>query len=131
MADTKTEDLISRSALKEEIRREVGKNRVGVFVAKRIFKLIDNAPTVKVSLLPADESKDEAYMRGYEKGLAVGLLKTRPQGEWIEGENGCIRCNKCGCEIIYSYIIGNKPELPKFCCDCGAKMFKNEGADNG
>jgi len=39
--------LIDADALKEEIRREVGENRIGVFVAKRIFKLIDNAPTVE------------------------------------------------------------------------------------
>lgn len=46
----------------------------------------------------------------------------RPQGEWIEGENGSIKCNQCGCEIIYSYLIGNKPDFPNFCCDCGADM---------
>lgn len=45
-----------------------------------------------------------------------------PRGEWIEGKNGCIKCDQCGCEIRYSYLIGNKPDFPKFCCDCGAKM---------
>ena len=56
--------------------------------------------------------------------IAIRTLETRPQGEWIEGENGNIKCNKCGCEIRYSYIIGNKPDFPKFCCDCGADMQK-------
>lgn len=45
-------------------------------------------------------------------------------GKWIEGKNGTIKCNQCGCEIKYSYLIGNKPDFPKFCCDCGAKMQK-------
>ena len=45
--------------------------------------VIDNAPTVKFSLMPADESKEEAYMRGKEKGKIEGLLKARSQGEWI------------------------------------------------
>ena len=47
---------------------------------------------------------------------------SRPIGKWIEGENGNIKCNKCGCEIRYSYLMGNKPDYPIFCCDCGAKM---------
>lgn len=54
---------------------------------------------------------------------------TRPQGEWIEGENGNIKCNQCGCEIRYSYLIGNKPDFPKFCCDCGVEM--KGGAEDG
>lgn len=54
--------------------------------------------------------------------LAINALKERPQGEWIEGENGSIKCDQCGAEIIYSYFIGNEPDFPKFCCDCGADM---------
>lgn len=56
----------------------------------------------------------------------IGGFRTEPKehgkGEWIEGENGNIKCNKCGCEIRFSYLIGNKPDFPKFCCDCGTKM---------
>ena len=47
---------------------------------------IDNTPTVKFSLMPADETKEDAYKRGYEKGKAEGILKgcnTRSKGEWI------------------------------------------------
>jgi len=50
------------------------------------------------------------------------MKEERPQGEWIEGSNGNIKCNKCGAEIRYSYIANNKPDFPKFCCDCGASM---------
>ena len=48
--------------------------------------LIENAPTVKFSLMPADETKEDAYKRGYERGKIAGILEanTRPQGEWIE-----------------------------------------------
>ena len=47
-------------------------------------------------------------------------------GEWVDCKNGNIKCNKCGCEIRYSYLIGNKPDFPKFCCDCGASMRGKE-----
>ena len=54
--------------------------------------------------------------------VAIKALEERPKGEWIEGSNGNIKCNKCGSEFRYSYLIGNKPDFPKFCCDCGAEM---------
>lgn len=54
--------------------------------------------------------------------LAIKSLEERPHGEWIEGNNGNIKCNKCGAEIRYSYLANNKPDYPKFCCDCGADM---------
>ena len=50
----------------------------------------------------------------------------RPKGEWIEGENGNIKCNQCGSEIRYSYLIGNEPDFPNFCPNCGADMRKAE-----
>lgn len=41
-------DLISRKALKDKIRNQISKYNSGldVFTTKRIFNLIDNAPTV-------------------------------------------------------------------------------------
>lgn len=51
----------------------------------------------------------------------------RQRGEWLECKNGNIKCNQCGCEIRYSYILGNKPDFPKFCCNCGAKMKTGGG----
>ena len=77
---------------------------------------INNAQTVEYPFYK------EAYQTGYEEGK-----NERPQGEWIEGSNGNIKCNKCGAEIRYSYIANNKPDFPKFCCDCGASM--KGGAD--
>jgi len=72
--------LIDANALKENF--DIGE----LYWGRRVNNIIDNAPTIKFSLLPADESKDEAYMRGYEKGKIEGILKanTRP---------------KCDCEV--------------------------------
>lgn len=82
-------------------------------IASDIIDEIDNAPTVEYTF-------EEAFQKTVcEQGL---YCPKRPKGEWIEGENGSIKCDQCGCEIIYSYLIGNKPDFPKFCCDCGAKM---------
>ena len=53
-------------------------------------------------------------------------IKSRPQGEWIEGKNGNIKCNRCGAEIRYTYLANNKSDFPKFCCDCGADMRGEE-----
>lgn len=94
-----------------------------------VIKAIDNAPTVKFSLMPADESKDEAYMRGYEKGKVEGILRNNaiPQGEWArhdEWRNG---------EYIGGFYHINCPEIEKgmalfskwetnFCPNCGAQM---------
>ena len=57
---------------------------------------------------------------------AIKALEERPKGEWIEGGNGNIKCNKCGSEFRYSYLIGNNPDFPKFCCECGADMRGDE-----
>jgi hypothetical protein len=81
---------------------------------------IDNAPTVEYPFY--QEAYQSGYEEGYLKGVKVGKEHERPQGEWIEGSNGNIKCNKCGAEIRYSYIANNKPDFPKFCCDCGADM---------
>ena len=104
-------DLISRSYLKQMIPAPIEDEY------KYVHQIIDNAPSVGVSGLPKIHY-DRGFIAGYEKGKTE-----RPQGKWIEGENGNIKCNQCGCEIRYSYLVGNKPDFPKFCCDCGAKMM--------
>lgn len=77
------------------------------------IKIVNESPTVS---LPD-------FKEGYKQAIRDGKANcSRPQGEWIEGENGCIKCDQCGAEIIYSYFIGNEPDFPKFCCDCGADM---------
>ena len=83
-----------------------------------IIEAIDNAQ-------PVEQNWRFYYDHGYAQAKRDF---ERPHGKWIEGENGNIKCNKCGCEIRYSYLIGNKSDFPKFCCDCGADMRKE--ADN-
>ncbi len=114
-------DLISREALKKEFEKvyPLSTNEMGVVVNKRIYDIIDNAPSVYDN--PYSDGREDGYIEGYEEAKRES---ERPQGEWIEGKNGSIKCNQCGCEIVYSYLIGNKPDFPKFCCDCGAKMRK-------
>lgn len=89
------------------------------YIGEIMLKAIDNAPTVKFSLMPADESKEEAYLRGYKKGKVEGILKARPQGEWKL--HGMIwYCSNCGKDCEQG---GNN-----FCGNCGAKMgdIKND-----
>lgn len=104
-------------ALKEELKQYFSDGVLDSVSAKLAFNMIlrkiDEAPTVA-----------EDYSTGYQDGLEDGLNDIRPQGAWIAGENGNIKCNQCGAEIRYSYLIGNKPDFPKFCCDCGADMRK-------
>ena len=116
-------DLINRSDLKKELEPY----RYTICGFEGVLALIDNAPTVKFSLLPADETKDEAYMRGYEKGKIEGLLKARPKGEWIKqpyksyelktSEGISIgeftKCPKC---------FFDKARGSNYCPNCGADM---------
>ena len=60
-------DLISREALKKEIKKSVP-----YVEQERILDLIDNVPTIA-----------EDYDTGYQDGLEDGLNDIRPQGEWI------------------------------------------------
>lgn len=122
-------DLISREALKETVELEEGifwdSYSSGELIVRKEY--IDNAPTVKFSLLPADESKEEAFMRGYEKGKIEGILKahTRPKGEWIliKNSDGVLKCYECSeCKKCQGYISN-------FCEDCGADMQQG-GTEN-
>lgn len=72
-------------------------------MADEIIELIDKAPAVKFSLLPADESKEEAYMRGYEHGKIEGIIKGMAIAEKSQG-----KCKTCR---------HRDPEDKK--CDCG------------
>lgn len=58
--------LIDANALKDVIMQEVYKDRVGVFVARKIFKLIDNAPTVTPNRwVPVSEKLPEQGNQSY------------------------------------------------------------------
>lgn len=94
-------------ALKEEIMQEVIENRVGVFVAKRIIKLIDNAPTVKI------DTNDIEY-KAYCKDLEDGKKIARPQGKWVKSKDGYTRCDQCGSR--------GSAIKARFCHHCGAEM---------
>ena len=102
-------DLISREALKEEIRREVGENQVGVFVAKRIFKLIDNVPTVDVS-----GNEYFPYRTAYFNGVEDGRATARSRGKWNYIQAGMPICPFCGATPHKNY--------KNFCPKCGADM---------
>lgn len=101
--------LIDANALRAEYQAIL--DRGDMFCEYDIVGMVDNAPTVEPTF-------------GLFKEMLCAECGKRPQSEWIEGKNGNIKCNQCGCEIRYSYLIGNKPDFPKFCCDCGAKMRK-------
>ena len=96
---------------------------------KDIAKIIDNAPTVKFSLMPANETKEDAYKRGYERGKIAGILaaNTRPKGEWVVEKNqfgDILHCSICGARprrSEYGYDLHDK-----FCNECGADMRKAE-----
>ena len=104
-------DLISRSALKEEVK--------GLFCPDG-FKLdfirtIDNAPTVE----------EKSYAMGYQDGAEDGLDGIIPQGEWITHQTGMLlweECNQCHAQVG---TIGMN-----FCPNCGADMRKG-GVNNG
>ena len=72
-------------------------------------ELIDNAPTVKITLIPADETKAEE----------------RPQGKWYRTGQSFINPNKFrnyGCSVCRYELDEHIREEPNFCPNCGAKM---------
>ena len=116
-------DLISREALKDEVRKhaeyyadrtEEDRYNVGYTeCACEILDFIDNAPTVAY---PFEKFRTmlcgtcQAYMR---------IEPERPQGEWIiihtaTGKTKC-KCNQCQ----HFIEIGNDKN---FCPNCGADM---------
>jgi len=127
------DDLISREALTEEMRKSINerypkwdKPITVADIATLIFDVIDNTPTVDIpkhSLLPLEGDCDEAYMRGYEHGKAEAILRGRPQGEWVKylyyaHDNSwkyvCSECRELNCQE------------DNFCPNCGADMRTKE-----
>lgn len=101
-------DLISRSALKEEI---VNSDYLSSDEKSLFLSLIDNAPTV--------EAFTEEDMAGaYNEGYACGSRESeKPKGEWVFRSGvtcgGYFKCNKCG-EV--------ERAEKNFCPNCGADM---------
>lgn len=129
-------DLISREALKEKLKERYYNDGLDIVT---VIELIDNAPTVKFSLMPADETKEDAYKRGYKKGKIAEILKanTRPQGEWIYGEDDCGQdgwfCSECGFFVPWYYQYYEKDidfiRDYKACPHCLAEMVTYTGKD--
>ena len=103
-------DLISRSALKEEIVKlckRINANN-GITVPTLAFtRIIDNAPTVE----------EKSYAMGYQDGAEDGLDGIIPQGEWITiigyANVRAFICDKCN----------GFNDLPtNYCPNCGASM---------
>lgn len=134
-----TGDLISREALKDEVikhaeyyadRTKEDRYNVGYTeCACEILDFIDNAPPVKFSLLPADESKEEAYMRGYEHGKIEGIIKGmayRPKGKWVDtGDKAEYWSEEYQCSIC-----GAKDHWHNYCPSCGADMRGKENEES-
>lgn len=113
-------DLISREALKEEVRKRVIGNNLDVFVAKNIMCLIDNAPTVEQTIITEFKGCDNCELE-------------RPTGEWIfidilEDDNfpmdkgsKIYECSVCG-RRIWTFCEDLTDFYPF--CHCGADMRK-------
>ena len=109
-------DLISRSALKEEILKKRGLSWESM---QNIFcitgKELDNAPTVE-----PEKAKEGELVKAYTKGFDVGVKTVRSQGEWVKMSDRFgfyFACNKCGYDRA-------KSDNANFCPNCGAIMTK-------
>jgi len=73
-------DLISRSELKKAFEKvyPLSTNEMGVVVNKRIYDIIDNAPSVYDN--PYSDGREDGYIEGYEEAKREC---ERPTGEWI------------------------------------------------
>ena len=104
-------DLISREALKEEVKTLFCPDGYKLMMLDRI----DNAPAVEYPFY------QEAYQTGYEEGQ-----NAIPQGEWVG--DGFVFCNQCGCS--------HGTHKTNYCPNCGASMWQKElkalkgGAEN-
>jgi hypothetical protein len=108
-------DLISRSALKVAIEKELDKANLTEYeacicVTSIYDRVIDNAPTVE----------EKSYEMGYQDGCEDGLQGIRPQGKWIISYDTYNVCSLCD----YKTVMDNY----KFCPNCGADL---RGKNNG
>ena len=124
-------DLISRSTLKEAIRKRLSISSLKYLTEqeKVIVDEIDNAPTVDTDLSEySDKLWKEAYERGHKRGHKEGYEQaildgktnfSRPQGKWIFSGGNSYYCSLCKRSI--STTLTRPTELFPF-CHCGADM---------
>lgn len=124
-------DLISREALKEELKQYFSDGVLDSVSAKlalnMILRKINEAPSVEGF---TKEDMSGAYSEGYVCGNKEAE-KARPQGEWITrhklnsfGQDVvCFECNKCGEYKVPLYHLLITEPL-KVCPNCGADMRK-------
>lgn len=110
-------DLISRSALKEDIDFQHicecchdNGNVCDICPVAEIEKKIDEASTVETSKI-----EHKAYNEGFKDGVEQGIKLSQTPGEWEE-DSGNIACSHC--HTIWLY------RRTDFCPNCGAKMRK-------
>ena len=105
-------DLISREALKEAIRKRLCISSLKYLTEqeKVIVEEIDNALTVETSKI-----EHKAYNEGFKDGVEQGIKLSETPGEWEE-DSGTIACSHC--HTIWLY------RRTDFCPNCGAKMQK-------
>ena len=144
-------DLISRSALKEEIIKCMTSwDKHSDYALGRLrsyewaINLIDNAPTVEPTFglfkdmlcsecdkRPQGEYTEEDMKRTIKENFDIGyeMAKNkyeRPQGEWIHLHAiGDYKCSICGAENLYKYANEHERWIKtnsNFCPNCGADM---------
>lgn len=106
---------IDADALKEAFEEvyPLATNEMGGAVNKRIYDIIDNAPTV-FTQEDIDNVLELSYISGQQH-------PERPKGKWIEVDDGLVsgRCSLCGWEaVIMETDVCGMP----FCPNCGADM---------
>lgn len=123
-------DLISRSELKKAFEDYEAYSDI---FPKTVYDIIDNAPTVNLSL-NLDNISDEQiqrfkmiWQRANSKGLRA-INEDRQSGHWIlEGEdcdnggNNIYQCSKCFYRDTHS-----ESAIVPYCWHCGAYMLSEE-----
>ena len=103
-----SDDLISRSALKEEFAKH--EDRKGYLIGDW-ENIIDNAPPVDAYTFKDVETIRQATI----EQVRISCKNERPQGEWttVKGIEGTYYCSECDGDIDWK---------SRYCPWCGAKM---------